>query len=96
MISFKKLKINEEDLSLSSKCYFIKNIYKIIYKNKDIGHIKEYSRYGKESFLYNLHIPNNFFGNHKGFSEISRRDSFESAEKSLNKSIKSLINKCNK
>lgn len=96
MISFKRLNINAEDLELSSKCYFVKNIYKIICRNKDIGHIKEYSKNGEDSFLYNLHIPNNFFGNHKGFSEISRRESFESAEKSLNKSIKSLINKCNK
>ena len=96
MISFEKINLIESDLALNSSSYFIKNKYNIIYKKENVGHIKEFSKNGKDSFLYNLYIPNNFLGNHKSFSEISRKESFDLAKKSIEKCINSLINKCNK
>lgn len=96
MISFEKINLSESELALNSSSYFIKNKYNIIYEKENVGHIKEFSKNGKDSFLYNLYIPDNFLGNHKGFSEISRKESFGLVKKSLEKCIKSLINKCNK
>lgn len=96
MISFKETTLDKECASLSFDSYFIKNIYKIIYDNKEVGYIKELSKDGSKSFVYNLHIPDNFFGNNKSFTEISRKSSLKHVEKSLAKSIKSLLNKCNK
>lgn len=96
MISFEEITLDKKDSSLGDKSYFIKNIYKIIYDNKEVGYIKELSKDGQESFLYNLHIPDSFFGNNKSFTEISRKSSLKHVKKSLAKSIKSLLNKCNK